>query len=215
MTPEKVLDRFCKNFNCGWRFNEQNEVIFEFLDRTSIVVEKTFSSGIEKAEIPGGIISQDFYESNTVRNLIRYSFDWNQLKNTFNSYDELQGDDTGYGTHEYQLELEYIPAYAAGALSIANEVYENHKYPTADIGLKTSYDIGKEIDPGTKIQVQNRALKNTNLIFGIVAKTVIDHIKNQMDIYMADKNFIYPYYLLVDEDTGIPICFDGEMLLIE
>lgn len=215
MTPENALNRFCRNFNCGWRFDEQNEVIFEFLDRTSIVVEKTFSSGIEKAEIPGGIISQDFYESNTVRNLIRFSYDWNQLENAFNSYDELQGDDTGYGIHEYQINLEYIPAYAAGALDIANEIYENHKYPVGNIGLKTSYDIGKEIDPGAKIQVQNRALKNTNLIFGIVAKTVIDHIRNEMDIYIADKNFIYPYYLLVDEDTGIPICFDGEMLLIE
>lgn len=213
-TPEQALQDFCRNFNCSWRFDADNEVIFEFIDRTSIVVEKTFSSGIYRAEIPGGIRNQDFLTPETIRNRIIYRYDLDPQENDFNQYGEFQGADTSEGTHQYDTEYEYIGNYPSAAQEIAKETYELNRLPSGDVTLQTTYNLAKSIHPGSQIRVRHRDLKTTNPLYGIVVRTSIDHVRNTIEIGMKDMDFMYPYFILNDE-TGIPICFDGILLLVE
>lgn len=213
-TPEQALQDFCRNFNCSWRLDENNEVVFEFIDRTSIQVQKTFTSGIYRAEIPGGITGQDFLTPETIRNRISYRYDWNPQERDYRQYTEFQGADTSEGVHQYSADYEYIQNYPTIALGIAQETYEMNRLPSGNIGISTSYELGKDINPGSQIRVQHRNLRTTNPLYGVAVGTAIDPARNTVKIEMKDIDFIYPYFILTDE-IGIPICFDGELLLVE
>jgi hypothetical protein len=205
MTAGEALKIFCDSFACNWRLNSSNQIIFEWINRASITIDKLFKGW----PFGGDMLAEpecqqaDDYKPTDIINEIEYFYDRNPQDNDYNSSVTYSGTEQSDGIFRKTFEFEYLSEATQSAVT-AGEIYELNKESGNKYQFGTTWDIGNAINPGGKIQSWHwNNLTNTPM-FGIVTTKRVLPVENKIIFEFSEKNYLYEWFFLLTED-GIPI----------
>lgn len=198
MTPADLLEIFCKSFECHYRLDASGEVIFTWINRSSISPVANF----EQEEILEISKIQD-YDPDYIINKIDYRFNKQYDTNEYDSgkvtYNGANQSDWGV-RKIYEIDLEFLTEATQAAVTI-EEIYNLNLEPIAVYQISIpDDDYIDQIYPGDLIRARHQIFKTfPNPILFLVIRKMPQPMEDKIVLDIKDVDWLEPTFYLIDE----------------
>ena len=204
MSPAEALKSFCESFECNYRLDASGEVIFNWLNRSTINLAGT----LRGADILTAKQSQD-YKPAQIKNRIKIHYDRNYVDGNYTSFGVYHGaSQSTWGTFDAEIEYEYLTETVQANVSVT-ELYYLWANPPGTWEIMTTIDTGEDYNNGDWLRVSHPRFLTPNPYFVQVIRKAIQADNDIITFTVRDYNYLSKTFYLIDERGWFLLDVDG------
>jgi len=204
MSPAAALKAFCESFECNYRLDASGEVIFNWLNRSTINLAGT----LREVDILTAKQSQD-YKPAQIKNRIKIHYDRNYVDGGYTYFETYAGaSQLTWGTFDAEIEYEYLTETVQANVSVT-ELYYLWANPPATWEITTTIDTGEDYNNGDWLRVSHPRFLTPNSYFVQVIRKAIQADNDIITFTVRDYNYLSKTFYLIDERGWFLLDVDG------